>query len=158
MPLERDRKAQPFLDSDANETAPKFSPDGRWLAYASDETGRDEIYLRPIGSAGGRKRISTDGGTWPTWNRNGRELFFVKGDKLAAVTLDTQMDRVGQEHVILNAPKFENLQFQAEAPSYDVMPDGEHFVMLLTPQYPSPTHYNVVVNWFSELQQRVPVK
>src|SRR5262249_54970612 len=147
-----------LLNTEANESAPKFSPDGHWLAYVSDETGRDEIYLRPIGSAGARKRISTAGGTRPDWNPNGRELFFIKGNNLLAVTLDTQMNRVGQEQVVLEAPEFENLHFQADLPYYDVMPDGDHFVMLLSPQYPSPTHYNVVVNWFHELQEHIPVK
>ena len=153
MPLDGDRKPQPFLNTDRDEKAPKFSPDGRWLAYVSDEAGHDEIYIRPIGAEGARKRISTGGGSWPTWNRNGRELFFLRGDKLAAVALDAEMNRVGQERVILDAPKFENLQFQADNAYYDVMPDGEHFVMLLTPKYPSPTHYNVVVNWFEELKR-----
>jgi Tol biopolymer transport system component len=64
--------------TDANEVTPKFSPDGHWLAYVSNETGRDEIYVRPIGTAGGRKRVSTEGGTWPAWARSGKELFFVK--------------------------------------------------------------------------------
>ena len=82
MPLDGDRKAQPFLASDANEVTPKFSPDGHWLAYVSNETGRDEIYVRPIGTAGGRKQVSTEGGTLPAWARSGKELFFVKGGKL----------------------------------------------------------------------------
>ena len=155
MPLDGDRKPQPFLSTDADEWAPKFSPDGQWLAYVSNEQGRDEIYIRPIGSPGGRKRISTEGGTWPVWNRKGRELFFIKTDKLASVTLDAQGNPVDRERVILDAPKFEDLLFQPDAPFYDVMPDGEHFVMLLTPQDPSPTHYNVVVNWFEEVQRLV---
>ena len=117
-----------------------------------------EIYLRPIGSPGGRKRISAEGGTWPAWSHNGRELFFLKGDKLVAVTLDGQGSPVGQERVVLDAPKLGDLQFQVNLPLYDVMPDGQHFVMLLSPQYPSPTHYNIVVNWFEELKQSVPTR
>ena len=68
------------------------------------------------------------------------------------------MKRAGPERVILDPPKFENLQFQVENAYYDIMPGGDQFVMLLTPRFPPPTHFNVVVNWFSELQQRVPVK
>src|SRR5437870_1181034 len=158
MPLDGDRRAQPFQTTDADEWAPKFSPDGHRVAYASNETGRDEVYVRPIGSPGGRKQISTEGGTWPAWARNGRELFFLKGDKLAAVTLDAESNPVGQARVVLDAPKLADLQFQADSPWYDVMPDGEHFVMLLSPQYPSPTHYNIVVNWFEELKQLVPTR
>ena len=128
------------------------------LAYVSDETGRDEIWARPMGSSGAKKRISTGGGAWPVWNRNGRELFFLKGDKIAAISLDADMNRLGQEHVVLDAPKFENAQFQADSPYYDVMPDGEHFVVLLTPKYSAVTHYNVVVNWLEELKRLVPNK
>ncbi len=158
MPLVGDRKAQAFQTSNADEWAPRFSADGHWIAYVSNETGRDEIYLRPIGSPGGRRRISAEGGTWPIWSRNGRKLFFLKGDKLVVVTLDGQGSPVGQERVVLDAPKLGDFQFQASAPSYDVMPDGEHFVMLLSPHYPSPTHYNIVVNWFEELKQSVPTR
>jgi hypothetical protein len=107
-------------------------------------------------SAGVRKRITTGGGSWPVWNRNrnSRELFFLKGDKLAAVTLDEGMNRIGEERVLLEAPSFENHQFHLDNPNYDVMPDGEHFVMLLTPKYPPPPHFNVVVNWFEQLKRR----
>jgi serine/threonine-protein kinase len=154
MPLDGDRKAQPLLATDANEVTPKFSPDGHWLAYVSNETGRDEIYVRPIGTAGGRKRVSTEGGTSPAWARTGKELFFVKGDKLASVTLDAQANPAGRDRVILDAPKLDDLVFQEYSPMYDVMPDGEHFVMLLSPRYPPPTHYNVVINWFEELKRK----
>ena len=159
MPLEGDRKAQPLMTTDADEKAPKFSPNGRWLAYSSDETGHDEVWIRPVGSAGAKKRVSTGGGAWPIWNRNGREVFFLKGDKLASVALDADMNRAGPDHVILDAPtKAPNLQFQIANPYYDVMPDGEHFVMMLTPKFPPPTHFNVVVNWTEELKQRVPTR
>ena len=68
-----DRKAQPFLRTPFNEGAPRFSPDGRWLAYVSDESGRYEIYVQPYPGPGGKWQISTEGGTEPLWNRNGRE-------------------------------------------------------------------------------------
>ena len=158
MSLDGDRKAQTFQATDADEWAPKFSPDGHRIAYTSNETGRNEVYVRPIGSPGGRKQISTDGGTSPAWARNGRELFFLKGDKLAAVTLDAENDPAGQSRVVLDAAKLADFQFDANSPWYDVMPDGEHFVMLLSPQHPSPTHYNIVVNWFEELNQLVPTR
>ncbi len=153
MSLDGERKAQPFQATDADEWGPKFSPDGHWIAYASNETGRSEIYLRPVGSPGGRKRVSTEGGTWPVWARNGRELFFLQGDRLATVTLDGQGSPLGPERVVLVAPKSGNLQFRTDAPFYDVMPDGQHFVMLLSPQYPPPMHHNLVINWFEELKR-----
>ena len=110
-----------------------------------------------FGARGGRRQLSSEGGTGPTWAPNGRELFFANGDHLSAVTLDGQGNPVGRDRVLFSAPKFEDLQFDAEAPLYDVMPDGEHFVFLLE-QSPSPTRYNVVLNWFGELNARVPAR
>ena len=155
MSLDGARKVEPFLATEADERDPKFSPDGRWIAYASDEAGRDEVYLRPIGSPGGRKRVSSDGGTSPAWSRNGRELFFLKGNKLASVKLDAGGNPIDADHVVLDAPRLNDLQFQAEQPYYDVIGNGEQFVMLLYPRSTSPTHYNLVVNWFEEVRQRM---
>ena len=158
IPLDGNRQAQPFQNTEADEWSPRFSPDGRWIAYASNETGRQEIYIRPIGSAGGRKRISTEGGTWPTWARNSREIFFANGDKIAAVTLDAEGNRIGQQRIVVDTPRVAGYRFEPDAPLYDVMPDDEHFVLRLTPQYASPTHYNLTLKWFSELQQHAPAK
>ena len=71
-----DRKAQPFLRTPFNEGAPHFSPNGRWLAYASNDSGRYEIYVQPYPGPGGKWQISTEGGNEPVWNPNGRELFY----------------------------------------------------------------------------------
>jgi serine/threonine-protein kinase len=149
-----DRKAQPFLATDANESAPRFSPDGHSLAYVSDETGRNEIYIRPIGSVGGRKRVSTEGGNWPAWARNGKELFFLRDDKLASVTLDAQANAIGRDRILLDAPALDDLIFTGNGPMYDVMPDGEHFVMVLRPRNAAASHYNLIVNWFEELRRK----
>lgn len=69
-----DRKVQPFLRTPFNEAAPSFSTDGHWLAYISDESGRYDIYVQPYPGPGGKWQISTEGGTEPVWNRNGREV------------------------------------------------------------------------------------
>lgn len=75
----KERKAQPFLRTPYEETAPKFSPDGKWLAYSSDESGRREIYVQPYPGPGGKWQISADGGQEPVWNPNGLELFTAAG-------------------------------------------------------------------------------
>jgi len=157
MPLDGDRRPEPLIATDADEWGARFSPDGRWLAYVSDETGRDEVFIRPSGARGGRRQLSSDGGTRPAWGPNGRELFFAHGNQLSAVTLDGDGNAVGRDHVLYSAPKFEDLQLDEEAALYDVMPDGEHFVFLLE-QTPSPTRYNVILNWFGELNARVPAR
>jgi serine/threonine protein kinase len=153
MRLDGDRRPQPLLATDADESDAKISPDGRWLAYISDETGREELFMRPMGSRGGRRQLSSDGATAPIWAPSGRELFYVKGDQLAALTLDAQGNPVGREQVPFRAPTFEDLQFEPENPDYDVMPDGQHFVLLLSPRLSSPKHYDVVLNWFEELKE-----
>src|SRR5260370_42312353 len=70
-----DHKAEAFLRTPFNESVPMFSPDGHWLSYISDESGRFEIYMQPYPGPGGKWQISTEGGTEPAWNRNGRALF-----------------------------------------------------------------------------------
>ena len=107
MPLVGDRHARPLLATDADEWGARFSPDGQWLAYVSDETGRDEIFIRPIDSTGGRKRLSSEGGIGPMWAPDGRELFFMRGDQLAVVALDGQLNPVGRDRVLFAVPRFE---------------------------------------------------
>jgi Tol biopolymer transport system component len=80
---------QAILRTRFNEWSPKLSPDGRWLAYVSDESGRSEISVRPFPDPGGKFAISTDGGSEPRWSRDGRELFYRNGDKMMAVTMAT---------------------------------------------------------------------
>jgi Tol biopolymer transport system component/predicted Ser/Thr protein kinase len=150
-----DRKAQPFLRTPFNEAAPRFSPDGRWLAYISDESGGDEIYVQPYPGPGGKWQISTDGGTEPLWNPNGRELFYRSGDKMMAVNIATQPSLgAGKPRVLFEG------QYQpspATIPNYDVSADGQRFLMLKpVEQAQSPDQINVVLNWFEELKRRVP--
>ncbi len=88
--LEADRKPQPFEQTPSNEGGAKFSPDGRWLAYESDESGQREVYVRPFPGPGGKWPVSTEGGTEPVWTRNGRELLYRNGDKMMVAVVETQ--------------------------------------------------------------------
>jgi serine/threonine-protein kinase len=157
MRLDGDRQSEPLVATDADERDARFSPDGQWLAYVSDETGRDEVFIRPLGTGGGRKQLSSDGGVKPTWAPSGREVFFATNDGLYAVTLDGQGNRVGRDRRLFAAPTFEDLRFDSRSAPYDVMPDGEHFVFLLE-LTSSPTRYNVILNWFESLKRLVPAK
>jgi eukaryotic-like serine/threonine-protein kinase len=150
-----DRKAQPFLQTRFNEGAPRFSPDGRWLAYVSDESGRWEIYVQPYPGPGGKWQISTEGGREPVWNRNGRELFYRNGDKMMAVDVTADPSFSASKPRML----FEgNYQPAAQAlPAYDVSPDGQRFLMTKpAKQAQVATQINIVQNWFEELKQKVP--
>ena len=149
-----DRKPQPFLRTQFNESAPQFSPDGRWLAYLSDESGRNEIYVQPYPGPGGKYQISTEGGTEPVWGRNG-EIFYRSGNKMVAVDTTTQPTfSAGRPKVLFEGTYVPPLQTN---PNYDVSRDGQRFLMVKeSAQATSTAQINVVLNWFEELKQKVP--
>ena len=163
LPLEGDprhagaesRKPYPFLSSPSNESAPRFSPDGRWLAYMSDESGQFEIYVQAFPGPGGKWQISTEGGTEPVWNPNGKELFYRNGEKLMAVDIRTESGfGVGKPKLL-----FEGWYERSTVsrPNYDVAADGQRFLMVKPgEQEQPPTQINVVLNWFEELKQASP--
>jgi eukaryotic-like serine/threonine-protein kinase len=151
-----DRKPQPFLRTRFNESAARFSPDGQWLAYISDESGRFEVYVQPYPGPGGKWQISTEGGAEPVWNPNGRELFYRRGDKMMAVDIATEPSFAAGTPQMLFEGRYELAPFPIA--NYDVSTDGERFLMLKPSESPeaAPTQINVVLNWFEELKRRVP--
>jgi len=151
-----DRKAQPFLRTQFNESAPRFSPDGRWLAYDSDESGRRESYVHPYPGPGSKWQISTEGGTEPVWNPNGRELFYRSGDKMMAVEIATQPGFSAGKPKVLFEGRY--VPTPSTFPNYDVSPDAQRFLMFKPSEQAqaAPTQINVVLNWFEELRQKVP--
>jgi eukaryotic-like serine/threonine-protein kinase len=153
LPL-KDRKPQPFIRTPSLETAPRFSPDGHFVAYASDESGRLEIYVRPYPGPGGKWQVSTEGGGEPVWNPKGRELFYRAGKKMMAVDVTTEGTfSAGKPKVLFEGTY---VPTPRSFPDYDVSPDGQRFLMLKAADEASPTQINVVLNWFEELKQKVP--
>jgi Tol biopolymer transport system component len=151
-----DRKARAFLGTPFSESVPKFSPDGRWLAYISNESGRYEIYVQAYPGPGGKWQISTEGGTEPVWNPNGRELFYRSGNKMIAVDIATQPSFAAGKPKVLFEGQYEPTVFTNT--NYDVSPDGKRFLMLKSTEQAqaAPSQINVVLNWFEELKRRVP--
>jgi serine/threonine-protein kinase len=153
--LDGNRAAQPFLKTQASESNAHFSPDGHWLAYSSDESGRVEIYVQPFPGPGGKWTISTDGGTEPLWSHDGRELFYRNGDAVMAVSVAYQPTfSAGLPHRLFST------QFEptgAGTSGYDVSPDGRRFLMIQPnePEQPA-TQVSIVINWFEELRRLVP--
>jgi len=150
-----DRKAQPFLRTPFTEGAARFSPDGHWLAYISDESGRFEVYVQPYPGPGGKWQISTEGGGEPVWNPNGRELFYRSGNKMMAAEVTTQPSfAVGKPRVLFMG---EYVLASVPVANYDVSPDGQRFLMVKpSEQAASLSQIVVVQNWFEELKQKVP--
>jgi eukaryotic-like serine/threonine-protein kinase len=150
------RKAQPFPQTAFTESVPQFSPDARWLAYISNESGRYEIYVQPYPGPGGKWQISTEGGTEPLWNPNGRELFYRSGNRMMAVDIATQPGfAAGKPRMLFEGPY---MPTPGTTPNYEVSRDGQRFLMLKPSEQAqaAPTQINVVLNWFEELKQKVP--
>ena len=138
--------------SGANESFPHFSPDGRWLAYDSDETGRTEVYVMPFPEVGRPEQVSTEGGEHPRWSAAGDELFFWRGTTLmvseisTGETLSTTVPR----------PLFDAPDLTGDM-AYDVGPDGQLFLLALkNPDSPA-REIHVVENWQWQLEERIPV-
>ena len=156
--------AQPLVETRFNDRMPEVSPDGRWLTYVSNETGRDEVYVRAFPGAGDKRQISTAGGFNPAWSRNGRKLVFLApiepprpGVSMqlmeAEVTLGTSFTATSPRR-LFEAP------FSADvARTYDLTPDAGRFIFTRETYPPStsePREMQVIENWFGELRRRVP--
>jgi roadblock/LC7 domain-containing protein len=153
-----DHKQHVFLQTPFNETAARFSPDGRYAAYLSDESGRNEIYVQPFPGPGGKYQISTEGGQEMAWGADG-EIFYRNGDKMMAVPVKTQPSfEVGKPQLLFEAPYLQN--HTGGGALYDVSRDGQRFLMLkpVESQATTSTQINMVLNWFEELKKKVPVK
>ncbi|HET6578156.1 MAG TPA: protein kinase [Gemmatimonadales bacterium] len=145
----------PLLTTGAREMSPTVSPDGRWLAYVSNESGRDEVYVRPFPDVASAKwQVSVSGGTMPVWARNGRELFYLnaKGEMTTLALAPGPGFAVGQPKVLFSASPF---VIGSNAGVYDVSPDGRRFVMIRPATGAGESELVVVQNWFEELRARV---
>jgi serine/threonine-protein kinase len=158
LKLAGERKPEPLLQTSYNEATPQISPDGRWLAYESNESGRAEVFVRPFPDVNaGRWQISTGGGTRPSWNSNGRELFYyIVPGTLMAVRIEPGSNFQAGSPVVV---------FEGAYPAplagrqYSVSPDGRRFLMIknAAPGANAPPPQIIVVqNWFEELKRRVP--
>jgi serine/threonine-protein kinase len=153
------RRTEILVQTQAREFGGQISPDGRWLAYQSDESGQPEIYVRPFPNVNGdRVQISTAGGTRVLWARNGRELFYLDGDDtLTAVTVGTGASRfvAGAPVKVFGTKYYSGFTLGA----YDVSPDGQKFLMIKEERAgdgtPKQDRIVVVLNWLEELKRRV---
>jgi len=152
-------KPEPFLQTSGQEFMAKFSPDGRWIAYYSDESGKNEVYVRPFPGPGGKWQISSGGGNLPIWSSTARQLFYQ--------TLDA--------HIMVADYTAENGSFIPEKPrlwaerpirnlgiiNSDLAPDGKRFAVFTLPETNAEdkgaAHVTFLLNFFDELRRKVPV-
>jgi serine/threonine protein kinase/Tol biopolymer transport system component len=154
QPLTGDRTPVPFVESAVHKTQAQISPDGRWLAYTSYETGRDEVYVESFPKPGTRRQISPDGGMQPRWRDDGRELFYLRSDQyLMSVPLTAN-----QAPAAPPVPLFRTQLIPQGSQSvwfdiaYDVAPDGQRFLLTGTPTEQS-APITVVLDWLAALRR-----
>ena len=161
-----DRKTRAVIHTASNEMTPEFSPDGRWLAYVSNESGRHEVYVQPYPGPGERHLISTRGGEQPAWNANGPELFYVQGGVYSpggpTTLMSVRITTTPAFKAGTPEPVFENAYLETGwGRSYDVAPDGRRFLLTFRKE-PRPTlppaQMVLVQHWFEELKRLMPAK
>jgi Tol biopolymer transport system component len=161
-PMSGPGEPQRFTESKFAMSDAELSPDGHWMVYSSNDSGAQEIWVQAF-PAGERHRISTNGGSNPAWARNGRELFYLASGSTATARAMMAVDftpgtvfKAGAPHKLFEGNFFGTIPER----SYDVMPDGEHFVILRQEESAdeSVSKLNVVLNWAEELKKRAPKK
>lgn len=149
LPLDGDRKPFSFIQSPADEAVAFFSPDGRWVAYQSNESGKYEVFVTSFPKREGKWQVSSGGGALVGWNRNGKELFYVSGTSLMVVdvTLQPTFDFTTPKK-LCEIPSFAN-------GPWDISPDGQRFLFIVSQtQQITTTKINVILEWFEELKEK----
>ncbi|MGE5245301.1 MAG: protein kinase domain-containing protein, partial [Betaproteobacteria bacterium] len=150
LPLDGDRKPFPFLATPVNERSPAFSPDGRSIAYESDETGHFEVFVAPFPGPGRRLQISNGGGVLPAWRHDGREIVYSNGDRVMSVAV------AGGSPLRFDQPR-ELVRLPPHCEYFAMSPDGQRFIVVYgdgRDQVARELH--IVLNWFTDLKARVP--
>jgi eukaryotic-like serine/threonine-protein kinase len=159
LPMEGDRKPRPFVQTKFDEYDAVFSPDGHWIAYISNETGRPEIYVQPFPGPGGKWQISTEGGLWPVWASEGRELLYltVGTNRIMSVSVTTRPSfTASAPRFIADLPSLLQSYFYANG-NYDVSSDGQRFLFVKMNRPDAPSgELRVILNWDEELKHLAP--
>jgi serine/threonine-protein kinase len=160
LPLQGDRTPQPFVKAQFMDGSGRFSPDSKWVAYCSPESGRAEVYVQPWPGPGPKIQISSEGGDDPIWSRDGKELFYRSGDKMMVVAVATQPAfRAGKPRVLWEGKYSHGMSSSCGTPgttsaNYDVSSDGQRFLMVKDlDQDAVSTRIVVVLNFAEELRR-----
>lgn len=162
LSIDSPTKSQPLIQRQFTELRPAISPDGRWMAYQSNESGRNEVYVQPFPDVNrGRWQISTDGGDSPLWSPDGRWLFYRRGAQASSVLMAVAVES-GQAFT----PGTPSVVFEgtyvwvANRRTWDIAPDGQRFLMLKEGSGQGNVAGNIIVvqNWFEDLKRLVPTR
>jgi hypothetical protein len=147
--LAGERKPRPFLPPSVSGSAPAFSPDSKWLAYESTQSGRNEVYITPFPGGGAHYQVSTNGGERPVWSHNGKEIFYRENLALMSVKLN-----LGGREAELGTPNplFEVAARNLNGRWYAVSPDGR-FLMNTSPASAQTQRFELLVNWAADLDK-----
>ena len=154
LPVKGDRQAKRIV-SEPSAYGGAISPDGKWLAYESRESGRSEVYVRELPSGPGKWQISSEGGVRPRWSADGHELFFRSGVIAGTSTLMTVPVQTEGAFTAGSPRPLFRFRYEQGGHDYAVMPDGQHFICIKeSERESSATQMNVVLNWSAELQRK----
>jgi hypothetical protein len=154
LDMEGDYKPKPFLNTEYDEYNPTFSPDGHWLAYVSDESGRPEIYVQEYTDGGRKERVSTEGGINPAWSHDGRELYYINGNSMMVVKVTSDPDIDFGTPELLFESSDEMLSGGNLGRHYDVSDDGRFLMVKMSDD--AKIQLICMHNWFEELKRLAP--
>jgi hypothetical protein len=154
LPMTGNRQPVPYLSTPFQEGHGQFSPDGKWVAYTSDESGANEVYVRSFPAGGAKRRVSSKGGGWVRWRRDGREMFYIAADRklmsVAVQAISGSLD-LGTPQVLFTIPVALSSGGGLAPYTYDIMPDGQRFLAAAPVEDAAAPTMTVIVNWQAEL-------
>jgi len=159
LSMEGARLRKPLFQEKYSESQPQISPDGKWIAYVSDESGASEVYVRPFPEVNkGKAQVSTSGGGSPLWSPDARELYYRSGDAVMMVPVESGPAFKPGKAAVLFQGTYSGGRAVSQVSLWDISPDGKRFLMLKETDAAAEAtrKINIVVNWFEELKQRVP--
>ena len=140
-------RSAPISFFSAIRATPFYSPDGKWIAFVSNHSGRHEVYVKPFPGSGAKIQVSVNGGFKPAWAKDGNELFYRQDDKFLVVSVTYDSTLTFSSPMVLFEGAFKKTDFGGGSRNYDVAADGNRFIMIQRKNIPKPQVINIILNW-----------